>query len=233
MSAVQPQLVELLEVPARGAARAVDVEGHLALRADDRPARLERPAHAALELAQHPGVVLVGDRAGRVAGGAAAVVAGARQRERPLGDERRRRADDARDRPEQHVRQVDGVAEQVARDAVAALVELEAPGQQTERVAAVHREEAPAVVRDLAELTGVDQLAGVAHERRPAVVVTDAGRSRRRAAPRARRAPSARACRRRASRRTRACRPAPRPRRARCGPCSAPRCRRRRRPGRP
>ena len=67
------------------------------------------------------------------------------------------------------------MAEQVARDAVAALVELEAPRQQPERVRAVHREEAAAVVRDLAELARGDQLAHVAHQRRPAVVVTDPG----------------------------------------------------------
>ena len=83
--------------------------------------------------------------------------------------------DDARDRPEQHVREVDRVAEQVGRDAVAALVELEAPRQQPERVAAVHREEAAAVVGDLAELAASDQVRGVAHERRPAVVVAHAG----------------------------------------------------------
>ena len=72
------------------------------------------------------------------------------------------------------MREVDGVGEEVAGDAVAALVELEAPGQQPERVGAVHREEAPAVVGELAELAALDQVGGVAHERRPAVVEADA-----------------------------------------------------------
>ena len=58
---------------------------------------------------------------------------------------------------------------------MASLLDLEAPRQQAERVGAVHREEAPAVVRDLAELALLDQLRGVAHERSPAVVVTHTG----------------------------------------------------------
>ena len=58
---------------------------------------------------------------------------------------------------------------------MASLLDLEAPRQQAERVGAVHREEAPAVVRDLAELALLDQLRDVAHERRPAVVVTHTG----------------------------------------------------------
>ena len=64
--------------------------------------------------------------------------------------------------------------EQVGRRAVAALVEPEAPREHAERVGAVHREEAPAVVRQRAQLAGRDQLGGVAHERRPAVVEPDA-----------------------------------------------------------
>src|SRR3954470_830314 len=44
---VELQLVELLEVPAERPARAVHVERHLALGADDRAARLEGPARAA------------------------------------------------------------------------------------------------------------------------------------------------------------------------------------------
>src|SRR5215218_8090541 len=157
---VDLQLVELLEVPPERAASAVHVEGHLALRADDRAARLERAARPAGELAQHPGVVLVRDGAGRVAGPASAVVRGraGRVRERALADERLGRPDDAGDRPEQQVREVDE----------------EPPRQDAERVAAVHREEAPAVVGDLAQRAGRDELRRVAHERRPAVVVANA-----------------------------------------------------------
>src|SRR3954447_19714398 len=55
---VELQLVEPLEVPAGGSLRAVHVEGHLALRADDRPAGLERPTGAGGELAQDRRVVL-------------------------------------------------------------------------------------------------------------------------------------------------------------------------------
>ena len=64
--------------------------------------------------------------------------------------------------------------EQVRRHAVAALVEPEAPREHAERVGAVHREEAPAVVGQRAQLAGRDQLGRVAHERRPAVVEADA-----------------------------------------------------------
>src|SRR3954470_981383 len=64
---VDLQLVELLEVPRECALRAVDLEGVLALGPDDRAARLERPARPRRELAEHPGVVLVRDRTGRVA----------------------------------------------------------------------------------------------------------------------------------------------------------------------
>jgi hypothetical protein len=85
-------------------------------------------------------------------------------------------ADDALDRAEQHVRQVDRVAHQVGRDAVAALVDQEAPRQQPQRVAAVHREEAPAVVGDVAQAPVCDELRRVANERRPAVVVAHACR---------------------------------------------------------
>ena len=72
------------------------------------------------------------------------------------------------------MREVDRVAEQVGRRAVPAFVEPVAPRQRVQRVAAVHREEAAAVVGDLAQPAVGDQLPGVLHERRPAVVVTDA-----------------------------------------------------------
>src|SRR4051794_21282660 len=85
---VVAQPVEVLEVPAHGAVGAVDVERHLALGADDRPAGLERAARAVGELAQYRRVVLVGHLAVRILGPAAAVVAGARERERALADER-------------------------------------------------------------------------------------------------------------------------------------------------
>ena len=58
---------------------------------------------------------------------------------------------------------------------MAGLVDEEPPRQQPHRVGAVHREEAAAVVRDLAQPARVDQLLGVLHERRPAVVVADTG----------------------------------------------------------
>src|SRR4029079_610979 len=75
---VQLQLVELLEVPRQRALGPVDLERVLALGPDDRAAGLERPPRAGRELAQHPGVVLVRDGPGRVAGPPAAVVAGRR-----------------------------------------------------------------------------------------------------------------------------------------------------------
>ena len=42
-----------------------------------------------------------------------------------------RRADDALDRADEHVREVDRVAEQVGRDAVAGLVDEEPPADRT------------------------------------------------------------------------------------------------------
>ena len=62
---VDLQLVQLLEVPADRALRAVELEGHLALRADDRPRALERAAHAVGEHDERGGVVLVRHLAGR------------------------------------------------------------------------------------------------------------------------------------------------------------------------
>ena len=92
--------------------------------------------------------------------------------------------------PSEEVREVDARGESRSDGhAVAALVEPEAPRQHAERVGAVHREEAAAVVGQRAELAARDQLGGVAHERRPAVVVADAadhaGAPRRRARARA------------------------------------------------
>ena len=67
------------------------------------------------------------------------------------------------------------VRHQVGRHAVAGLVDEEAPRQHAERVAAVHREEAAAVVGDLAQHAVGDQLPRVLHQRREAVVVAHAG----------------------------------------------------------
>ena len=81
--------------------------------------------------------------------------------------------DDLLDTADQHVGEVDRMAENVRRHAVAGLVEHEAPREQTHRIGAVHRKEATSVVGDLAEFTSVDQLLGVLHQRRPSVVVSD------------------------------------------------------------
>src|SRR3954453_12460822 len=148
---VDLKLVELLEVPRECALRAVDLEGVLALGPDDRAARLERPARPPRELAQHPGVVLVRDLARGVADRATTVVRAGGAGQRALADERLGRPHDARDRAEQHVREIDRVAHEVGRDPVAGLVDEKPPRQHAERVAAVHREEAAAIVRDLPE----------------------------------------------------------------------------------
>ena len=79
------------------------------------------------------------------------------------------------DRTDEERGQVDGVAQDVARHAVAALGLQEAPGQQAHRVAPVHREEAAPVVRELTQAIGLQQLTEVQHERSPAVVVAHAG----------------------------------------------------------
>ncbi len=68
------------------------------------------------------------------------------------------------------------MAEDVGADPVAGLVDEESPGQQPHWIAAVHREEnSTVVVGDVADLTAVDQLLGVLHQRRPPVVVADTG----------------------------------------------------------
>ena len=79
------------------------------------------------------------------------------------------------DLADEEVGEVDAVAEQVGRDAVATLVDEVAPAQRTQRVVAIARQEATAVVRDRADAAGVDERLGVLHERRPAVVVADTG----------------------------------------------------------
>src|SRR3954453_11420724 len=107
---VDLQLVELLEVPRERALRAVDLEGVLALGPDDRAARLERAARAVCELAQHPGVVLVRGLARGGSVPAAGVVGAGGAGQRALADERLGHPDHARDRPEQHVREIDRVA---------------------------------------------------------------------------------------------------------------------------
>ncbi|CAB5006426.1 unannotated protein [freshwater metagenome] len=92
-----------------------------------------------------------------------------------LTDGRVTHADHLLDAADQVLRHRHRVAEDVARDAVPRLVEHEAPGEQPELVAAVHRQEAAAVVGDFAECTACDELARMDDERRPQVVVSDAG----------------------------------------------------------
>ena len=166
------ELVHRLEVPAQGALGAVDVERHLRLGPDDRPRRLERAARAVGEGHHRRRVVLVGDGSGGIAGLAAVVVRAAGVRQRAVLDERLHRARHAADRSDEHRRQVDRVAQDVGRHAVAGLVDQEPPRQQAHRVGAVHREEATPVVGDLTQPSRLDQVLGVQHERRPAVVVT-------------------------------------------------------------
>ena len=172
---VDAQLVELLQVPGERALRSVHLERHLALRPDHRPRGLEAADGPAGEADERPAVVLVGHLTGRIVRAAARVVRASGARQRAAADERLAHPDHLADRADQEMGEVDSVAEDVARHAVAALVLEEAPGQQTHRVVAVHREEPPAVVRDLAQPPGLDQRAGVHHERHEAVVVPDTG----------------------------------------------------------
>ena len=67
------------------------------------------------------------------------------------------------------------MAEDVGAHPVARTVDFESPAEQPHRVGAVHREEAAPVVGDLAERARLDQLLGVLHQRRPAVVVANTG----------------------------------------------------------
>ena len=107
---VQAQLVQAFVIPAGRALRAVELEGHRALRSQDRAVALERPARAVLELDQRADVVLVGHRACRVTGLAAVVVrAGAGDRERPLLDEGLLHGHDPGDRPAHELGHVDGM----------------------------------------------------------------------------------------------------------------------------
>ena len=67
------------------------------------------------------------------------------------------------------------MAENVARDAVARLGELESPREESQFVTAVHTEEATAVVGYLSNRTRLDQAARMNDEWSPDVVVTDSG----------------------------------------------------------
>src|SRR3954470_23916717 len=108
---VDTKFVHLLEVPGDRALRAVDLEAVLALRADHRTTRLERAASAALEDAEHPDVVLVGDFAHRIAGLAAVVVRATARGNRALLDERLAGPQDLGDSADQVVAEVDRMAE--------------------------------------------------------------------------------------------------------------------------
>ena len=72
------------------------------------------------------------------------------------------------------------MAENVTGHAIACLVQDESPRQQTEFVTAVHRQEATAVVGDLAECARCDELACVQDQRGPQVVVADTASDARR-----------------------------------------------------
>ena len=171
----QPHLVHGLQVPVRSALGAVHVEGVLALGADDRTAGFERADRSVLELTECTEVVLVGHLAGWVTGFAAVVVRATFFGKRALGDKRLLHAHDTGDWTYQHVSQVHGMAEDVRADAVARLVHLEAPAEQSHGVCAVHREKAAAIVGDLPELALFDQSLEVLHQRSEAIVVAHTG----------------------------------------------------------
>ena len=171
----QPHLVHGFQVPVRSTLGAIHVEGVLALGADDRTAGFERADRSVLELTECTEVVLVGDLAGWVTGFAAVVVRATFFGKRTLGDERLLHAHDTGDWTHQHVSQVHRVAEDVCADAIARLVHLEAPAEQSHWVGAIHREEAAAVVGDLTKLAFGDQVLQVLHQRREPIVVANAG----------------------------------------------------------
>ena len=160
--------------------RAVDLEQVLALRTDHRAARLERAAGAAREDAHRADVVLVGDLAGRIAR-AARGRSGCRRRSgtgRCL----------MKISPVPTTRVIGPAASPIrkwARSTEWLRMSVDTPwpawstrNRHDSRPSgsdAVHREEPPVVVRDVADRAAVDELLGVLHERRPAVVVADPG----------------------------------------------------------
>ena len=116
----EPKLVHLLEVPRDRSFRPVGVEGQLALRAHHGAAGFEGPPRSVLEHDERPAVVLVRNRAGGVPRSSALVMRlhGGLWK-RPLADERLRRRDDPGYGPDERESEIEGVAEEVERDAVA------------------------------------------------------------------------------------------------------------------
>ena len=179
VEAVVLEFVDLLEVPRESALGAVDLEGVLALRAHGRATGLESSGGTVLKPAQHRREVLVLHRPGRITRIATAVVAGCPRRQRSLGDDGVAHADDLADAAHQELRHRHRVTKDVAGHSITRLVEHETPREQTHRIAAVHRQEASTVVRDLTELTGRNEFARMQHQWRPQVVVAHAGRDTR------------------------------------------------------
>src|SRR4028119_72030 len=170
---VELELVEALEVPGEGAARAVDLEAHADVRPDASPAVLHRPAGAVLEPEEAAHVVLVLDGAHLTVLDREVARAHALRHLGPLTDKGLPLGRDALDGAYEVLGHIHRVGHDVPEHAEARAVELVAPGQGAVRVGGVVGEKVAPVVRDLPEVPGHDELLRILHYRDMAVHQAD------------------------------------------------------------
>ena len=70
-------------------------------------------------------------------------------------------------------RHIGHMGHDITQHAVAGDLVVEAPGEQSLRIAAVHAEEAPAILRQIAKRALADQLLGLDDQWRPAIIEAD------------------------------------------------------------
>ena len=150
---VEAQLVHGLEVPFQGTLGAIHGERILTLGPDHGSTRLERSRRSIGERAQHRSEVLIFYFALGIIRSSSTVVTGGALGDRPMGNGVVLHTRHFGDRTDEELRHGHRVTEDVAGDSVARLIHEEAPREQAQLVASVHRQEVPAVVRDVAELT--------------------------------------------------------------------------------
>src|SRR5579875_4006349 len=83
-------------------------------------------------------------------------------------------AGNARDGTGQHMRHVDHMRHEVAQRAQA-MFSLKTPGEEAIGVSRVAVKEATVIMRQAPQLTIGDELAGILHERCPAIVIANTG----------------------------------------------------------
>ena len=150
---VEAQLIHGLEVPFQGTLGAIHGERILTLRSNHGSTRLECSGRSIGERAQHRSKVLIFHFALRVIRSSSTVVTGGSLGDWPMGNGVVLHTRDLGDRADEELRHGHRVTEDVAGDSIARLIHKETPREQAQLVAPVHRQEVPAVVRDVAELT--------------------------------------------------------------------------------